>query len=168
MPHYSYGDGMFRMDEGPAIGDEAPDFTLKDGNGDSVSLSGYRDRVNVLLAFYRGGSDPYSVRWLSRLNDDYLFFRSLDTDILAISADSVDKAWETASRHKIPFKVLADPEKTAIREYGVCTDLEDGADAAAFIIDREGRIRYRRVGKIPVDMPPNDKLIETLRDMRTG
>jgi peroxiredoxin len=159
---------MFRMDEGPAIGDAAPDFTLRDGNGDSVSLSGYRDRVYVLLAFYRGGSDPYSVRWLSRLNDDYLFFRSLDADILAVSADGMEKARETASRYKIPFKVLADPQKVAIREYGVDNDMEDGDDAAAFIIDRRGRVRYKHISKVPVDMPPNDKLMETLRDLRTG
>jgi peroxiredoxin Q/BCP len=157
---------MFRMDEGPVVGDLAPDFMLRDINGDSVKLSGYRGRVNMLLAFYNGGADAYSVRWLSQLNDDYLFFRSLDTDILAISSDNLGKAHETASRHKIPFKVLSDPDKVAIREYGVCSGLGDGAEAAVFIIDRAGRIRYRHIGKVPVDMPSNDRLMETIRNMK--
>ena len=154
------------MDEGPVIGDIAPDFTLKDVNGDSVRLSGFRDRINVLLAFYRGGADPYSVRWLSQLNDDYLFFRSLDTDIIAISSDNVDKARETATRHKIPFKILCDPKNDAIRKYRVYNDMIDNADAAAFIVDRAGKIRYKHVGKVPVDMPPNDNLLKTIRDMK--
>jgi peroxiredoxin Q/BCP len=157
---------MFRMDEGPIIGDLAPDFTLRDSNGDSVKLSGYRGRVNVLLAFYNGGADAYSVRWLSQLNDDYLFFRSLDTDIVAISSDNLDKTRETVRRHKIPFKVLSDPGNVAIREYRVYNDLGDGAKAAAFIIDPAGMVRYKYVGRVPVDMPPNDKLMETIRDMK--
>ncbi len=157
--------GMYRIEEAAGAGDFAPDFGLKDSRGEEVKLSNFRDRVNVLLVFYRGEADPYSMRWLSQLNDDYLFFRSLDADILAISPDDVDKARDTATRYKIPFKLLADPGKRVIREYGVYDDLENGDDASIFIIDRSGRIRYRFVSKFPGEVPPNDKLMETLRHL---
>ncbi len=147
------------------VGDLAPDFFLRDSNGDEVKLSGYRGRMNVLIAFYRGESDPFSMRWLSRLNDDYLFFRSLEADILAISPDSVDKARDTAARYKIPFKLLSDPKLKVIREYGVFDDLENGDDASVFIVDKEGRIRYKNIGVVPDDLPSNEKLMEAIRDI---
>jgi peroxiredoxin Q/BCP len=157
--------GMHSMEEKPVVGDFAPDFSLKDPNGDDVKLSNYRGRVNVLLAFYRGASDPYSMRWLSGLNDDYLFFRSLETDVLAISPDDVDKARDTVTRYKIPFRLLSDPDLTVIKEYSVFDDLENGDDASVFIIDKGGKIRYKCIGIVPSDLPPNDKLMETIRDM---
>ncbi len=156
---------MYRIDQGPVVGEFAPDFSLKDSNGDEVKLSNYRGRVNVLLAFYRGESDPYSMRWLSGLNDDYLFFRSLETDVLAISPDDVDKTRDTVTRYKIPFRLLSDPNLKVIREYSVFDDLENGDDASVFIIDKNGKIRYKCVGIVPSDLPPNDKLMETIRDM---
>jgi peroxiredoxin Q/BCP len=156
---------MYRMGERPVAGDLAPDFTLKDSSGDDVKLSNYRGRVNVLLAFYRGASDPYSMRWLSGLNDDYLFFRGLETEVLAISPDDVDKAMDTATRYRIPFRLLSDPDLRVIMEYGVFDDLENGDDASVFIIDKDGKIRYRYVGVVPSDLPPNDKLMEFIRGM---
>ncbi len=157
---------MYRIDEGPVVGEFAPDFSLKDPNGENVRLSGYRGRQNVLLVFYRGEADPYSMRWLSGLNDDYLFFRSLETEVLAISPDDVDKVRDTAARYKIPFRLLSDPGLNAIREYRVFNDLENGDDASVFIIDKSGRIRYKYIAVVPSDLPPNDKLMETIRDMK--
>lgn len=157
--------GMYRIEETTGAGDFAPDFNLRDSRGEDVKLSNYRGRVKVLLAFYRGEADHYSMRWLSQLNDDYLFFRSLEAEILAISPDDVDKVRDTATRYKIPFKLLADPDMAVIREYGVYDDLENGDDASIFIIDRTGRIRYKFVSKFPGELPPNDKLMETLRNM---
>ena len=137
---------MYNIEERPEIGYLAPDLNLKDFHGDHVKLSNYKGRVNVLLAFYRGESDPYSMRWLSQLNDDYLFFRSLDTEILAVSADSVEKAANTVKQYKIPFKLLSDSQKIVIKQYGVFDDLSECAEASVFIIDRSGTIRYKQVG----------------------
>jgi peroxiredoxin len=158
--------GMYRIEERTEAGNAAPDFKLKDSGGEDVRLSNYRGRVNVLIAFYRGAADPYSLRWLSRLSDDYLFFRSLDTDILAISPDDVEKARYTSNRYKLPFKLLSDPDTRVIREYGVYDELENGDDASIFIVDRSGMIRYRFVSKFPGEIPPNDKLMETLRRLK--
>jgi len=48
----------------------------------------------------------------------------------------------------------------------VFNDLENGNDASVFIVDKAGRIRYRYVGVVPSDLPPIDKLMETIRYMR--
>ncbi len=154
---------MYRIGEKPEVGSIAPDFKLKCSDGDDVRLSSYIGRVNILLAFYRGAADPYSMRWLSKLSDDYLYFRSLDTDVLGISPDSVDKARNTSTRHKIPFKLLSDPYFKAIKDYGVFDDLEDGDYAAVFLVDKTGKVRYKHVGIAPSEMPSNDELMETSR-----
>lgn len=156
---------MYRIDEHPRVGALAPDFVLKDEHGDDVKLSSYRNRVNVLLAFYRGQSDPYSIKWLSQLKDDYLYFRGLDTEILAVSPDKVNEALNTVTLHKIPFKLLSDPQDKVIDEYGVRSAFNYGAEASVFIIDKAGMIRYKYIGKVPQDIPTNDILLETLRDM---
>ncbi len=156
---------MYRTRGTIEIGCIAPDFNLRDQDGNGVKLSSYRGKENVLLAFYRGAHDIYSLQWLSRLNDDYLHFRSLGTDILAIGPDHREKARYAATRYKIAFKLLSDTQKIVIREYGVFNELEDSDKASVFIVDRAGTIRYRYVGIVPNDLPPNDKLLEALRSI---
>jgi peroxiredoxin len=156
---------MYRMEEHPKLGSLAPDFALRDEHGDEVKLSGYRDRVNVLLAFYRGQSDPYSIKWLSQLNDDYLYFRGLDTEVLAISPDSVNDALNTSTLHKIPFKLLSDPDDMVINEYGVKGAFSFGVEASVFIIDKGGKVRYKYIGKVPQDIPGNEDLLKIIRKM---
>ena len=156
---------MYRMEEHPKVGSLAPDFALKDEHGDEVKLSNYRSRVNMLVAFYRGQSDPYSIKWLSQLTDDYLYFRGLDTEVIAISPDRVDEALNTRTLHKIPFKLLSDSDNTVIDEYGVRGAFDYGAEASVFIIDKAGKVRYKYIGKVPQDIPSNEVLLKIIRNM---
>jgi peroxiredoxin len=156
---------MYQLETGLDVGDIAPDFCLKDSVGDNVRLSDYREKENVLLAFYRGESDPYSTKWLSELRDDYLEVRGLDTDLLAISSDSVQKELDTGGRYSLPFKLLSDPGYDVIKTYRVYDDYTKTATAAAFIIDRSGRIRYKYVGGAPPDLPSDTIIIAQLRNL---
>lgn len=156
---------MYRMEEHPKVGSLAPDFTQKDEHGDEVKLSTYRNRVNVLVAFYRGQSDPYSIKWLSQLTDDYLYFRGLDTEVIAISPDRVEEALNTSTLHKIPFKLLSDSSNKVIDEYGVRGAFDYGAEASVFIIDKAGKVRYKYIGKVPQDIPSNEVLLKIIRNM---
>jgi peroxiredoxin Q/BCP len=156
---------MYRMEEHPKVGSLAPDFALRDEHGDEIKLSSYRGRVNVLLAFYRGQSDTYSIKWLSQLKDDYLYFRGLDTEVLAVSPDIVDEALNTSTLHKIPFKLLSDSNAAVIDEYGVKGAFNYGAEASVFIIDKAGMVRYKYIGKVPQDIPTNEDLLKIIRKM---
>lgn len=156
---------MYRLEEHPKVGSLAPDFALKDEHGDEVKLSGYRGRVNVIVAFYRGQSDPYSIKWLSQLTDDYLYFRGLDTEVLAISPDNVNEALNTSTLHKIPFKLLSDTNDMVINEYGVRGAFDYGAEASVFVIDKAGKVRYKYIGKVPQDIPSNEVLLKIIRNM---
>lgn len=151
------------MYAGLDVGDMAPDFELKTATGEEVRLSDYRGKVNVLLTFYVSESDPYSTEWLQNLRDNYVMIRSENTEVLAISSDISEKACDIEERYRLPFKILCDPEYNVIRAYGVLNDLRNKASASIFIIDRSGMIRYKYVGRTPVDLPPVDDLIQFMR-----
>ncbi len=156
---------MYRLEAGIDVGDYAPDFSLEDGLGDTVKLSDFRGKENVLLAFYRGEADPYSTKWLSQLKDDYLEVRGLDAEVLGISADPAGKGLDTGGRYALPFRLLSDPSCGVIKAYRVYDDFTKTATSAAFVIDREGWIRYKYVSGAPPDLPDDTVIIERLRNL---
>ena len=156
---------MYRLESGLNVGDLAPDFSLKDTEGNTVALANYRGKENVLLAFYRGESDVYSVNWLRALNDDYLQIRALDTEVLAISSDKENEAAFMKDKYSHPFMMLPDPGCRIVKTYQVYDDFTHTATSAAFVVDRSGKIRYKYVSTAPPDMPDDLKVLETLRKM---
>ena len=156
---------MFQVDARPETGHKAPDFTLVDSIGDKVRLYDILGKENVLLAFYRGQADPYGLGWLSTLSDDYLAIRALDTEVLAISSDNMEKALDTGGRYELPFRLLCDPELNVISAYNVEDDMESIARTAAFVIDKTGTIRYMYVGRAAPDVPSDIDILKVLRKM---
>ncbi|MCD1293602.1 peroxiredoxin [Methanocella sp. CWC-04] len=156
---------MYRMGSRPQVGEKAPGFILRDCLGEDIGLSEYKGKRNVILAFYRGQSDKYSMEWLSQLRDDYIAFRGMDTEVLAVGPDNIENTLNIGGRYDIPFKLLCDPGLEVVRQYGVYDDIMDNAMTSAFLIDMEGIIRYMYVGKVPQDVPSNVELIKHLRDV---
>lgn len=156
---------MYRIETGIGVGDIAPDFSLKDSLGDTVKLSDYFRKGNVVLAFYRGEADQYSTRWLSGLKDDYLEIRGLDAEVLAISSDDIQTVLDTGGRYDLPFRLLSDPGCKVIHMYRVYDDFTKTATSAAFVIDRSGHIRYRYVSGAPPDLPPDTEIIRQLMNL---
>lgn len=157
---------MYRMEAGIDVGDYAPDFSLEDCTGNTVRLSDFRGKENVLLAFYRGEADPYSMKWLQELRDDYLAIRALDTEVLGISSDPPSRELDTGGRYSLPYRLLADQECKVIKAYQVYDSFTKTATSAAFIIDRSGRIRYKYVSSSPPDLPPETVIIAQLRGLQ--
>lgn len=156
---------MYRLEAGINVGDYAPDFTLNDCLGDTVRLSDFRGKENVMLAFYRGEADPYSMKWLAQIKDDYLELRGLDTEVLGISADPANEELDAGSRYGLPFRLFPDPGCAVIRTYRVYDDFTKTATTAAFIIDRAGRIYHKYVSGAPPDLPDDTELIRIIRQL---
>jgi peroxiredoxin Q/BCP len=154
---------MYRLDTGLNVGDMAPDFSLKDITGKTVTLADFKGKENVLLAFYRGESDVYSINWLRALNDDYLEIRALDTNVLAISSDRENEAAFMNEKYSLSFPVLPDRRCRVVHMYKVYDDFTHTATCAAFVVDRSGKIRYKYVSSAPPDLPDDLKILETLR-----
>lgn len=156
---------MYRMDSGINVGRHAPDFRLVDGEGGTARLSDFAGRQNVLLVFYRGEADPFSLKWLTMIKDEYVGIRALDTEVLAISTDHMKRAYDTGALYALPFRLLCDPTAVVVQAYNVFDDMTETSTSAAFIVDRNGVIRYKYVSGAPPDLPPVIEIIKVLQRM---
>ncbi len=146
-----------------AIGQPAPDFTLPSDRGE-ISLSAYRGKTNVLLAFYPADFSPLCTNEMMCFAQDWSEFRELGCEILGISTDSVDKHQDFSKRLQLAFPLLSDTNKTVVRQYGVDSVL--GTRRAYFIIDKGGILRYTFVEFLPITKRENQELLTALRGIR--
>ena len=102
-----------------AVGGIAPDFTLKDQDGNDFKLSSLHGHW-VLLFFYRGYWCPYCMTEMSDFADHSDELAKLGVRLIPISVDDQQHAhdvWEKAARKK--FAILSDPSATVIKKYGL-------------------------------------------------
>jgi peroxiredoxin len=151
------------------VGDKAPDFELKDTEGNTVRLSDLlKEGKPVILAFYPAAFSPVCGDEMSLYQETQDEFERLGARVVGIS---VDNRWSVAAfaRAKgITFPLLSDfhPKGAAAAKYGVYRD--DGlAERALFIIDPQGVIRYSYMSPI-LENPGVDRLIEALEQMPQG
>ncbi|NJK60366.1 MAG: peroxiredoxin [Oscillatoriales cyanobacterium SM2_1_8] len=148
----------------PALGQLAPEFTLPSDRGD-ISLSAYRGKTNVLLAFYPGDFTPGCTSELADFAADWQRFRDLNAEILGISSDTVEKHREFSQSLGLPFPLLSDRRKEVIRAYGV-NDLLVGCKRAYFLIDLQGKLRYRHIEALPLFKRDDSELLQELRKLK--
>jgi len=124
------------------IGQEAPDFELKDQNGDAVKLSSFRGDKAVTLVFYPFTFTGVCEGELCALRDDFSEFESAGVQVLAVSCDSrhAQRVW--AEQNGYQFPVLSDfwPHGAVAKSYGVFNDALGCANRATFVIDKNGKV----------------------------
>ncbi|MDT4999814.1 MAG: mycoredoxin-dependent peroxiredoxin [Mycobacterium sp.] len=126
-----------------SAGAEAPDFTLKDQNGQPVTLSALRGR-NALLVFFPLAFTGICQGELDEIKDNLSRYVNDDTVTLAISVGPppTHKVWATQSGFTFP--VLSDfwPHGAVAKAYGVFNDHTGFANRGTFVVDRTGVIRF--------------------------
>jgi len=124
------------------IGDKAPDFTLPSQMGDTVTLSEYFGKKNVVLYFYPKDETIGCTREACAFRDAYRVFVDLGAEVLGISGQSVESHKSFASHHGLPFLLLSD-EGDKIRElYGVPSTMGLIPGRVTYIIDKKGTVRH--------------------------
>jgi len=122
---------------GPAVGQAAPDFTLKDQHGKKVSLSDYRGVKNVVVVFYPFAFSGICTGELCEIRDNLGAFESDDVQVLAVSVDHVftQRAWSDAQGYFFP--VLSDywPHGGVAQAYGVFDQSGGFATRGTFLIE---------------------------------
>ncbi|MDD7652726.1 MAG: thioredoxin-dependent thiol peroxidase [Firmicutes bacterium] len=127
------------------VGMKAPDFTLPDKDGNSVSLSDFTGR-KVVLYFYPKDNTPGCTRQACAFASAYEGFRAKDVVVIGISKDSVASHQRFAAKYDLPFILLSDPELQAIQAYEVWQEkklygkVSMGAVRSTYIIDENGLI----------------------------
>jgi mycoredoxin-dependent peroxiredoxin len=133
------------------IGDEAPDFELKDQTGQPVRLSDYRGKKAVVLVFYPLTFTGVCEAEMCSIRDSIEVFRNDEVETLAVSVDSppVHRRW--ADEQGFDFPLLSDfwPHGAVAATYGVFEEAFGIAARATFVIDRDGRVAYTDRNPVP-------------------
>jgi peroxiredoxin len=132
------------------IGDQAPDFVLKDQHGTDVKLSALRG-TNVVLVFYPLAFSGVCSGELCEMRDSFPESDREDVELLTVSVDSVYVHRTWAETEGYEFGLLSDfwPHGEVAKAYGVFDDERGLATRGTFIIDKEGVIRWKVVNAIP-------------------
>jgi peroxiredoxin len=129
-------------------GDPAPDFKLVNEEGKDVTLSEFKGKKNVVLAFYPFDFSPVCTTENTCFTNDLPKFEGKDTVVLGISADShfTHKAWK--DKLGIKHTLLADRNLEAGKAYGLTTSVDAKKFLGTFdkratvIVDKHGIVRF--------------------------
>lgn len=99
-------------------GDAAPFFAATDENGNPVTLDNFRGR-KLALYFYPQDDTPTCTKEACNLRDNWAKLRRAGIAVVGVSVDTEKKHKKFSSKYKLPFTLLADPEKKIVSDYGV-------------------------------------------------
>ena len=131
-----------------------------------MSLSSYRDQKNVVLLFFPLAWTSVCTTEMCTIRDSLARYDALDAQVLGVSVDSpfALKAW--AKEEGLTFPLLSDFNRQAAASYGALYDellgLKGVAKRAAFVIDRDGIVRYAEVLEKASDLPDFSAIQECL------
>lgn len=126
-------------------GDKAPDFSIPNQDGETVSLSDFKGK-KVVLFFYPKASTPGCTKEACNLRDNVDRFRESGYTILGASADSQKRQSNFKNKYDLPYDLLADEDHTLLNKYGVWGPKKfmgreyDGIHRTTFIIDEDQNI----------------------------
>lgn len=128
-----------------APGDDAPEFTLPDADGNDVSSSRYRGR-KVIVYFYPAASTPGCTKQACDFRDNLADLNGAGLDIVGISPDKPAKLAKFRDNEALTFPLLSDPEKTTLEAWGAFGEKKmygkvvRGVIRSTFVVDEDGKI----------------------------
>lgn len=151
------------------VGQDAPDFTLKNTDMQDVTLSSLRGQKNVLLLFVPFAFTGVCTTELCSVRDNLNSYTSLNAEVFGISVDSpfAQKQWK--EKENLNFTLLSDFNREACKAYGAYFEnlrgLQGVAKRAAFVIDKAGKVRYAEVLDSPGNLPNFDNIRAVLQSL---
>ncbi|QSS96999.1 thioredoxin-dependent thiol peroxidase [Psychroflexus sp. ALD_RP9] len=128
------------------VGDQAPNFSAEDQDGNLHQLSDYKGHKLVVF-FYPKASTPGCTAEACNLRDHWQSFKNEGYKILGVSADSKKRQQNFKNKYELPFPLLADEDKSVIEAFGVWGPKKfmgkeyDGIHRTTFVIDEDGKLK---------------------------
>ena len=128
-------------------GDKAPDFSAKDQDGNTVSLSDFKGK-NVILYFYPQDDTPTCTKEACNYRDNYQSLLSKGFAVVGVSFDTEKSHKKFIKKYSLPFPLIADTDKKIIEDYGVWGEKilfgrhYMGTLRTTFVIDKNGVISH--------------------------
>jgi thioredoxin-dependent peroxiredoxin len=132
-------------DQKLAPGDVAPDFSLSDADGRTVTLSGLRGQ-RVIVYFYPAAMTPGCTKEACDFRDNLGVLAGAGLTVLGISPDSPQKLAKFRDKESLNFTLLADPDREVLRAYGAYGEKMNygkktvGVIRSTFVIGADGRV----------------------------
>ncbi len=131
----------------PKIGNKAPAFTLANQNNEKIKLSSFAGEKNVVLYFYPKAMTPGCTVQACGIRDSKREFAKLDTVVLGVSPDPVDRLAKFIDKQELNFDLLSDEDHAVADKYGAWGLKKFmgkeymGILRTTFIIDKAGKLR---------------------------
>ncbi len=140
----------------------APDFALKDQDGEVHRLADYNGQWLVVY-FYPKDDTPGCTVEANEFKDNYSTLTDLGVTLLGVSLDDAESHAEFKQKYNLPFDLLADDDKTMAKAYGVLGNMVFSyAKRQTFIIDPEGNI-----AKHYLEVEPKKHALEVINDIQS-
>ncbi len=144
------------------VGENAPDFTLKNGEGINWKLSEHRGKTVVLL-FYPGDNTPVCTKQLCSVRDNWEDYKATGAEVVGVSTDTAKSHKGFAEKHDLPLTLLSDENGEVSTKYDAKSWLPGRSARAVVVIDKEGVVRYHKVQSLSVFRPKDDEVLEAIR-----
>ena len=150
----------------PQVGDQAPDFTLKDTDLNEVSLHDFHGK-RVILVFFPAAFTGTCTAELCSFRDSMAQLNRANAQVLGISVDLPFSLKQFRSAQGLQFPLLSDYDHVAITAYGVTfanfhNYRSDVARRSVFVIDPEGTITWRWLSDNPGQEPNYQQVLEAV------
>jgi glutaredoxin-dependent peroxiredoxin len=154
------------------VGQKAPLFSLYDSEKNRINLEDSSGK-NVLLLFYPLAFTSVCTKELCNVRDNISFFNNANAQVYGISVDSLYTLAKFKEEQKLNFPLLSDFNKDVSEAYESLYetfgfDMKGVSKRAAFIIDKEGIIKYTEVLEKASDLPDFEAINKTLASLNEG
>ena len=151
------------------VGDTAPSFKLFNSDKQQVALENYKGK-NLVVLFFPLAFTGVCTKELCSMRDDIASYQNLEAEIVAISVDSLFTLEKFKAEQNLNFPLLSDFNKRASTAYGSLYEnfvlgMQGVSKRSAFVIDKEGIIRYAEVLENAGEIPNFKAVKETLASL---
>ena len=150
------------------VGEKAPLFTLRNSATEEVSLSDYKEK-NVVVLFFPLAFTGVCTTELCEIRDSIAEYNNMNAEVMAISVDSPFTLAKFKEEQGYNFPLLSDFNKEVSRAYGslyedFVLDMKGVSKRSAFVIDKEGTIKYVEVLENAADIPNFEAVKDALAE----
>lgn len=143
------------------IGENALDFTLKDGDGNDWKLSERRGKTVVLL-FYPGDNTPVCTKQMCSVRDNWEDYAKTGAEVVGISTDSAASHKDFSQKYDLPLTLLSDEKGEVVEKFNVKSWLPGRSARAVVVVDKNGVVRHHQVQSLSVFRPKDDEVLKAI------
>ena len=144
------------------IGENAPDFTLKDGDGNDWKLSDQKGKTVVLL-FYPGDNTPVCTKQLCSVRDNWADYAATGAEVVGISTDTAESHKGFSEKYNLPLTLLADEQGETLAKYGMKSWLPGRSARGVVVIDKDGVVRHHQVQSLSLFRPKDEEVLAAIK-----